>query len=284
MESTSPSGLSGLRVVSFESRRSREMAALIERYGGQPLVAPSMREVPLEQNSAALEFMRGLEAGKIDVVIFLTGVGARTLIGAVQSLYPREKLAAALERATLVARGPKPVAALKDIGITPKIVVPEPNTWREILTELKAAGDLAGRTIAVQEYGVTKPELIAGLRVLGAKIVSVPVYRWALPEDTGPLKSAVREIAAGNVDAALFTNATQVEHLFKVAAGAEAELRAALARVLIASIGPVCTEALEHFGLKPDVVPEHPKMGHLIAALAGRARALLEAKRGGASS
>ncbi|HEY2990017.1 MAG TPA: uroporphyrinogen-III synthase [Candidatus Binatia bacterium] len=276
-------GLEGLRVVSLESRRCREMAALIQNYGGEPVVAPSMRELPLDQNPAALEFMRDLKAGKVDVVIFLTGVGTRTLIEAVSSNYSSTELAHGLKAATLVARGPKPVAALKEIGLNAQIAVPEPNTWKEILGELKKLGDLRGKRVAVQEYGITRRELIDGLKALGANVFSVPVYRWALPEDTAPLKSAIREIASGRADIALFTNATQIDHLFKVAAaeGLDRQLRSAFPKVLIASIGPVCTEALEHFGLKADIEPEHPKMGHLIATVAGRARALLAAKRAG---
>lgn len=282
MANNSQTGLKGLRVVSFESRRGREMAALIENYGGAAIVAPSMRELPLDQNTAALDFMRALKAGGIDLVIFLTGVGARTLFEAVGTAYPKAELVQALKGATLVARGPKPVSALKEIGLKPEIVVPEPNTWKEILAALEKFGDLRGKRVAVQEYGIARPELTRGLEALGAGVVSVPVYRWALPEDTGPLRSAAREIAAGRVDVALFTNATQIDHLLKIAAeeGFETEVRGALPRAIVASIGPVCSEALKHFGFAVDIEPEHPKMGHLIAAVAARARGLLEAKRG----
>jgi uroporphyrinogen-III synthase len=281
MESSPQTGLKGLKVVSFESRRRREMAELIQRYGGEAIVAPSMRELPLDQNTAALDFMRELKAGKIDIVIFLTGVGARTLIDAVSTAYPRDQFARALKAAKLVARGPKPVAALKEIGLAVNIAVPEPNTWREILSELKKAGDIRGRRVAVQEYGVTRPELIDGLRSLGAEVVTVPVYRWVLPEDTGPLKSAAREIADVRADVALFTNAKQIDHLFEVAAvdGLADNLRRGFESIVVASIGPVCTEALARHGLRADLEPEHPKMGHLIAAVAGRARDLLQTKR-----
>ena len=272
--------LKGLKVVSFESRRGREMAALIERYGGEPIVAPSMRELPLEENSAALDFMRDLKSGKIDIVLFLTGVGARTLIDAVSTAYRRDELIQALQAVKLVARGPKPVGVLKDVGLNVDIAVPEPNTWREILVELEKVG-VAGRRVAVQEYGITKRELVEGLRSLGADVILVPVYRWALPEDTGPLKAAARDIAAGQADVALFTNATQIEHLLRVAAdeGLEGKLRGGFSRTVIASIGPVCTEALAHYGLKADIEPEHPKMGHLIAAVAGQAQDILRVKR-----
>ena len=272
--------LKGLKVASFESRREREMAALIERYGGEPIVAPSMRELPLEQNAPALDFMRELKDGKIDLVLFLTGVGARTLIDAISTRYRRDELIEALKKVPLVARGPKPVAVLKELGLTVEIAIPEPNTWREVLAELKKVG-LRGKRIAVQEYGITKTELSEGLRSLGAEVLLVPVYRWAMPENIAPLKSAVREIAAGRVDVALFTNATQIEHLLRVAGddGFEDKLREGLSRAVVASIGPVCTEALTHYGFAADIEPEHPKMGHLIAAVAERARTLLKEKR-----
>lgn len=282
MESSPRSGLEGLRVVSFESRRAQEMAELIRNYGGEPLIAPSLREIPLSENNLAIDFIGQLEAGKFEFLILLTGVGTRTLVAAVASQYSRERVAAALKRATVVARGPKPVAALKELGLTPNISVPEPNTWRDILSELDSQAEIRGRRIAVQEYGVTNRELIAGLEARGAEVMRVPVYRWALPEDTAPLRAAIRRILDGEVDVALFTNATQVDHLFQVAGEEKVDpsLRQAFSRVLIASIGPVCSEALEHFGLKADLEPEHPKMGHLMAALGRRGRELLEAKRG----
>ena len=282
MESNANTSLQGLKIVSFESRRAREIGELIRRYGGEAVIAPSMREIPLSQNTAALDFVRQVEARKIDFVIFLTGVGARTLVEAVASEYPRERLAAALGRTILVARGPKPVAALKELGLKPAISVSEPNTWREVLSELDAKFSIRGRRVAVQEYGITNREFLAGLEERGAEVVRVPVYRWALPEDTGPLRSALRDVIDGRVEVALFTNATQVTHLFQLAAeeGSEQSLREAFKRIVVASIGPVCSEALEHFGLSVDLEPDHPKMGYLLAALARRGPALLNTKRG----
>jgi len=272
-------GLLGLRVVAFESRRAGEIAELIRRHGGEPLIAPSLREVPLAENTAALEFVRKLDAGEIDVVIVMTGVGLRTLVDVVAGEWPRAALATALRRATLVARGPKPVAALRELGLQPAITVPEPNTWREVLGTLDATLPVAGKHVAVQEYGVTNSDFLKGLEARGATVLRVPVYRWALPEDVGPLQEAIRAVCDGAVDIGLFTSATQVYHLFQVA-GADADrLRAGFAKVLIASIGPVCSEALRAHGLTPDIEPEHPKMGQLVGAVARRARDMLTAKR-----
>jgi uroporphyrinogen-III synthase len=285
MEPSLRSSLEGLKIVSFESRRAQEMAEIIRSYGGEPLIGPSMREIPLSENKAAIDFISRLEAGGFDFLILLTGVGTRTLVAAVASRYTPERVAAALQRTGLVARGPKPVAALKELGLKPTISVPEPNTWREILSELDAKANIKGKRVAVQEYGITNQGLIAGLEARGAKVVRVPVYRWALPEDTGPLRSVMRKILEGQVDIALFTNATQVDHLFQVAREEKLDqpLRQAFSRVLIASVGPICNEALEHFGLRADLEPEHPKMGHLIAAVALRGRELLRLKQAKAS-
>ena len=273
------SGLRDLLVVSFESRRAAEMAELIRRHGGEPLSAPSLREVPLHENRAALDYVAHLAAGGVDIVILMTGVGLRTLAQVVAGAWPREQLAAALRNAKLVARGPKPVAALRAFGLEPDITVPEPNTWRELLATLDAQLPVAGKRVAVQEYGVTNSAFIHGLERRGARVRRVPIYEWALPDDLGPLHSAITALCDGSVDAALFTSATQVYHLFQVAAGKADRLRDALGTVLVASIGPVCSEALREHGVEPDLQPAHPKMGQLVGEVARRGRTLLRLKR-----
>lgn len=273
--------LHGLKVISFESRRAKEMAELIRRYGGAPIIAPSMREVPLSENRAALELLPQLEAGKLDLLILMTGVGTRTLNDLLLKRYPQERIVAGLRQIQLVARGPKPIAALKDLGLTPSMTVPEPNTWREVLATLGAAIDLRGKRIAVQEYGIPNPELIVGLKQRGVIVTTIPIYRWALPEDIEPLRQGIQKILRGEVDVALFTNGAQVDHLFRVASTDNAgdKLRLACKTVVIASVGPVCTEVLEQFGLKPDIEPAHPKMGALIAEVAASAQSILSTKR-----
>jgi uroporphyrinogen-III synthase len=281
------SDLHGFTVLAFESRRAPELEQLIRRHGGLPVVAPSMREVPLEESAAAFDFLRRLESGEIDVVILLTGVGVRTLVAALADTCPPDRLAELLRGPTLVARGPKPVVALRELGLTPQVVVPEPNTWREILAALDAGGSLEGRRIAVQEYGKPNPELIAGLEARGATVLRVPVYVWALPEDTGPLEDAVRRLASGaEVDFMLFLSATQVDHVMQTADALglrEAVLEAA-GRLVVASIGPVCSESLREHGLPVDMEPEHPKMGTLVVAVARRGPALLQSKRAAAGT
>jgi uroporphyrinogen-III synthase len=272
--------------VAFESRRATEMAELIRRHGGEPTVAPALREVPLSDNREALDYISRLAAGAIDIVIMMTGVGLRTLVQAVECQWPRERLVAALQRAQLVARGPKPIAALRELGLQPDITVPEPNTWREILDRLDAALPVVGKRVAVQEYGIMNQEFLQGLAARGAVVQRVRIYRWALPEDAGPLRAAIRAVSDAAVDIALFTSATQVYHLFQVAADEGGavhgpdQLRAGFSKVVIASIGPVCSEGLREHGLVADLEAEHPKMGQLVGEVARRGRALLEAKRG----
>jgi len=280
-----PRGFAGLRVLAFESRRNREMAKLISNHGGRPIVAPSMREVPLESNTEALTFARSLVTGDVDIIIFLTGVGTRALARVMETVVPRQEIVDALRRVPVVARGPKPVAALQEMGVPVTLQVPEPNTWREVLHALDEKKDLLpldGRRVAVQEYGASNPELLVGLAERGARVMRVPVYQWALPEDTGPLRAAVDAIAGGEVDVVLFTTSVQVTHLLQIAREMklEAVVRDGFKRMAIGSIGPVTSRALREHGFTADFEPPHPKMGILVAEAAARGAQVLVLKRG----
>jgi uroporphyrinogen-III synthase len=268
----------GLRVVSFESRRATEMGELIRRQGGDPFVAPSMREAPIENNTEAFEFAERLFRGEFDLVIFLTGVGTRALNKVLASRHPEEQLAAALRKITVAARGPKPLAALRELQVPVAVTAPEPNTWRELM------GALEGRTerrIAVQEYGKSNTELLNWLRARGADVTPVRVYQWDLPEDAAPLREAVHRIADGKADVAMFTTSIQIPHLFRIAAEEQLAqpMLEHLRRMVVASIGPTTTETLEEFGLQPDITPSHPKMGFLVKETAEQAAAILQRKR-----
>jgi uroporphyrinogen-III synthase len=285
-ESKVMSEFGGLRVLALESRRAPELSKLISSYGGLPIVAPAMREVPLESNTEALAFATRLFAGEFDIVIFLTGVGARTLLGVVETTYKRDEYVAALQRIKVVARGPKPIAALREIGITPALIVPEPNTWRELLGALDDAAQSAvgfrvnSARVAVQEYGVSNPELLDGLEKRGARVTRVPVYQWALPNDLAPLRAAIQSLAEGKLDVVLFTTSVQAVHLFQVAAemNLEKEMRAGLERAMVASIGPTTSEELSRQRIRVDLEPSHPKMGFLVREAAERAAEFIRRK------
>ncbi|MGV3723827.1 MAG: uroporphyrinogen decarboxylase [Actinomycetota bacterium] len=276
-------GFDGMRVVSLESRRAPEMESIIRSHGGDPLVAPSMREAPLQQNTEAFEFAEKLLAGEIDAMIFLTGVGTRVLVETLEARYSRDEIVGAMTRLTTVARGPKPVKALRELSVPVGVTVPEPNTWREVLETLESEPrgiDLQGTRVAVQEYGITNQPLLDGLTQRGAVVTRVPVYRWALPEDVEPLRNAVREMAEGRAQVVMFTTGTQAEHLLKIAAemGLEAELRSAFGRMAVCSIGPTCTETMQHLELPIDLEPQHPRMGHLVKEASERAASIIAAK------
>jgi len=275
---------SGLRVLSFESRRAKEMAQLIANNGGHAVVAPSTREVPEGPNEDELKFAAGLREGRFSVVIFLTGVGARHLAQAIESVCPREELVTALSRTKVVARGPKPVAVLREFGVPITLAVPEPNTWRELLQALDDNSSqipLRGQQVAVQEYGVPNPHLYAGLKERGAEVFPVHVYKWEPPEDTGPLRSAITALTRGEIDVAMFTSSPQVHHLFQFAD--EMSLREPLVRGLnhtvVASIGPTTSSTLRDFGITIDLEPTHPKMGFLVKEAAEQSAAALAKKR-----
>jgi uroporphyrinogen-III synthase len=271
-----------LRTVSLESRRAEEMARLLARHGLVPIEAPSLREVALSDQREALAFGAALMAGECDWVVLLTGVGTRALIETLATRWPKDAVVRALGRASIACRGPKPVAALKEIGLKPAVTAPEPNTWRDLVAAL-APVELGGKRIWVQEYGRPNEALVEALGARGADVHSAAVYAWQLPEDVGPLRRAVDALCDGAADAILFTSARQLDHLLEVAAqiGREPALRSALAqRVLVVSIGPVTSEALAEQGLRADLEPPHPKMGHMVKALAERGLERLEHKRG----
>jgi len=236
-----------------------------------------MREVPIEQNESAFHFAEELFAGHFDMVIFLTGVGTRFLAKVLATRYPVETFAEALRGVTIVARGPKPSGALRELGVPVTIQVPEPNTWREILHETQ---DRPERRIAVQEYGKPSTDLHNALRERGAQVTAVEVYQWELPEDLEPLREAARLLAARDVDVTLFTTSTQLVHLLQIAAelGIEQKMSAGLNQTLIASIGPTTSETLVEYGFTPDMEPTHPKLGLLVKEVAEQANSLLAKK------
>ena len=198
------------------------MAQLIRNQQGEPFVAPSMREAPLDRNEEAFTFAEKLFTGGFDMVILLTGVGTRLLDQVLATRYPPGRFAKALRMVTVVARGPKPLAVLREMNVPATVAAPEPNTWREILSATEGRPE---RRIAVQEYGKSNPQLIEVLRSRGAEVTTVRVYQWDLPDDTSPLHEAARRIADGEVQAALFTTSIQAEHLFRIAAEVGLEAR-----------------------------------------------------------
>lgn len=268
MSSAEPENPSGrVRVCSFESRRGPEMKSLIERHGGVATIAPSMREIPLDDNPDAFAFAQELLNHKIDVVIFMTGVGATALLATLETRHSRAEIFEALERSIIVVRGPKPTAVLRGWGVRIDHRAPEPNTWREVLGTLDGSVPVSNRRVAVQEYGQPSVEFYRELESRGASVLPVPVYCWALPTDIEPLRQSVRQAIAGEFDILMFTSAQQLANVLDVAGQLglrDAWLEAANRSCRIASIGPTCTAALQAGGLRVDLEPSHPNMGALV--------------------
>ena len=274
-------GFSGLTVASFESRMAREMTRLIEHHSGHARVVPALREIPIQDNPAALRFGAKLIDGSVDILILMTGIGTTTLVDILRSRHPMASIIAGLTHTALVARGPKPVGALKALGLTPTLTVPEPNTWIEVVSTLDEYRPVKGLRVAVQEYGTSNPELLEALKQRGADVFPVPIYRWALPEDRGPLKQILGEIIAGTVQVMLITNAAQIDHVMQLLEqdGTTAQFKEACQKMVVASIGPTASERLRHYDLPIDFEPSHPKMGILVKECSEQAHALLRAKR-----
>ncbi len=265
-------------MLSLETRRASEMATLIRKQGGKPFIAPSMREVPLEALDEAFDFGERLLRDEFDCILLLTGAGTRLLWKALLTRYKEHELRAAAGRTTIVLRGPKPSAAIRELGLPAGVLVPEPNTWREVLSVMEGRPETR---IAVQEYGKSNPDLLDGLKAQGKTVTAVRIYGWDMPEDTAPLRDAVRNLAAGWFDVVLVTTATQMHNLMQIAVEEklEARVKTAFERVFIGSIGPTTSEGIEEYGLKADFEPSHPKMGLLVNEGARHFARLVEASR-----
>ena len=270
----------GMIVAAFESRMATELARLIERYGGQPLVAPVLREVPLKDNQAVQECGARLMGRRVDLLILLTGIGTTTLFDLLKTRYSWSSVVTALQHCAIVARGPKPVAALNAAGLQATLTVPEPNTWHDIMTTLDEHRPVKGLRVVVQEYGVSNPDLLQALEQRGAEVFPVPIYKWALPEDLGPIRHALDEIMAGRVHVVLITNAAQVDHVMKVLEqdGRVEPFQAALKKMVVASIGPTASERLHYHGWPVDFEPSRSKMGLLVKEVSEQVSSILDRK------
>ena len=256
-------------IALLEARMSSEMADLIRRNGGSPISVPAVREAPLGREQEVAAFIDRLSNGSIRTVVFFTGVGVNELLKEAERLVRQSELLTALRNVTVVCRGPKPSAALKRYGVPATLSAREPYTTTELL-EVLAPLDLAGTAVGVVHYGERNDQLARELRGRGADLVELVLYEWLLPDNVDALETLVREIIAQRVDAVVFTSQIQVRHLFLIAerVGLTPELTEALnTKTIVASVGPTCTGVLHDYAVTPHVIPEHPKMGHLVKAL-----------------
>ena len=262
--------LDGARVVLLEARMSTELAELVRRRGGVPVCVPAVREASLDRGAEVAAFVERLVRGEFALVVFQTGVGANALFRQAEQDGLLTPLLDGLRRVTTVCRGPKPTAALNRAGVPVSATVPEPFTTTELVATLRALNP-SDKTVAVLHYGERNTELERALAAMGARLHTLSMYEWQLPEDTSPLALLVDELIAGDHDALAITSQVQIRHLVAVARTAgrdQALVRALNDRVIVAAVGPTAAAAARDLGISPKVEPEHPKMGHMVSALA----------------
>jgi uroporphyrinogen-III synthase len=273
--------LGNARIALLEVRRESELSSLVRRHGGEPITVPALREAERDCSDQVEEAFLRLEAAgpthgtRGPIVVLATGAGLErwfAVAGSNGDGAGRERLRRGLAAATIVCRGPKPVAVLKREGLPAHVRAEAPHTTAELLRALEGI-DVDGRdAIHVHDGGGlrTVPEALARR---GGRVVEIQPYEWALPADLEPLRGLVRSLVAGEVDALVITTQVQARHLFEVGGsiGLRDALREALeTRVVVAAVGPTCERALAELGAPPHVVPSQAKMGPLVIALAER--------------
>ena len=262
--------LKGKKVALLEARMSSELSALVERQGGTPYSVPAVRESAVETSAETVGFVDALCAKRFQIVIFMTGVGASSLLKEAEKSGRLSDALAALRAATTVCRGAKPVSVLRKNGVQVNITAAEPHTTVEVLQALDSI-DVRGTSVGLVHYGERNDALSTELKQRGAAIDEVCLYEWHLPEDVAPLERLIDEIIAGKIDALAVTSQIQIRHLFQIAdtLGKSSQLADALNRnTVVAAVGPVCATALRSVGVIPHVQPAHPKMGPMMIALA----------------
>lgn len=258
----------GRTIAILESRLGEQLADLIAKRGGKPVRAPALAEVPDVDPRYIAELVREWQAKPVKAAIFQTGVGTHALFKTTDALGLTETLRALLASAVVVVRGPKPTAALRSRGVRIDLSAAEPFTTVQVLAALASVA-LDGERVVVQRYGAKNPDLEHGLQARGATVIEIPTYRWSLPEDTRPLADLIAALERHEIASVVFTSAAQIHNLFSFAQtlNKAGTLAANLNSTLVASIGPVSSAALEHFGIRIGLEATPPKLGPLVIAL-----------------
>ncbi|WP_051167316.1 uroporphyrinogen-III synthase [Actinoplanes sp. N902-109] len=257
--------LSGYTIGVTSDHRRDELAGLLENRGARVVLAPALRIVPIADDAELRAATRACLATPPDIVLVNTGIGMRGWLEAAEGWGLAEPLRTVLSGAYLVTRGPKARAAVRSAGL-PDDWSPDGESYEEVVDHLTARG-LTGLTVAMQLHGESQPEYTEGLQAAGARVIEVPVYRWAPPVDPAPLHRLVDLIAGRLVDAVTFTSAPAVGALLR-AAGPEAEpvLAALRADVLAACVGPVTAAPLRKHDV-PVVAPARARLSALVRTI-----------------
>jgi uroporphyrinogen-III synthase len=260
--------LHGLTFLVPESRELDLFAGMLEEEGADAIRCPLVAILDVEDAAPVEAWLKRLVAGEFDDLVLFTGEGLRRLLAHAERLGHREKAIAALSRLRTIVRGPKPVRVLREIGLNPGVSAATP-TSQGVIQKLSAL-DLKGRTVGVQLYPGESGELADFLTAAGAEVAAVTPYRYASQIESDAVESAIRKMAAGEIDVVAFTSSPQVQRLIEVARarGIEDELRRGLARACIAAVGPVVAASIEALGATVSVQPKSFHLKPLIAAIA----------------
>lgn len=248
--------LEGYRVAMAEGRQLDELAALLSAEGAVPLRHPLIGMVDAVDQRAIVAWLECVIAGQMSLLVFFTGEGVQRLLDAAERNGLRSAFIQALAKTPILTRGPKPVRALKTVGLTPQHVAAPPTT-EGIVAALQAL-PLEGRTIGVQLYGSDNPALAAYLESRQAKVRNVIPYDYAPASDAARVVELISELAAGKVDAICFTSSPQVVRLVEVASqhAMLPTLAEAMTKVCVAAVGPVVAATLGEHRFRVDVCPE----------------------------
>ena len=263
--------LEGYTVGITADRRWEDQAELLRRRGARVVHGPSIATQYLASDEALRTATASVAAEPPDYLVVTTGIGMRAWLETAQAWGMGEALLAALAPAKVVARGPKSSGAVQAAGLT--VWETSPNERLDQLLPLLLDEPLAGRRVAIQEAGAEAADITAALRAAGADVVEVPVYRWRMPDDSGPALRLVDAACDGRVDAVTFTSAPAVQNLFAVAARhrRDAHLRRAFnASVIATCVGGVCAGAARDEGIEDPVEPSVGRLGLMIRALGER--------------
>lgn len=256
--------LAGYTIGITPARRREELAAALERRGAKVISAPAIQIVPLADDGELRDATRRCLADPLDIVIATTGIGFRGWAEAADAWGTGEDLIKAIGQAAVLARGPKARGAIRAAGLH-ETWSPESESSSEVL-EYLIAGGLEGKRIAVQLHGEPLPDMVQTLRLAGAEVIEVPVYRWVPPEDTGPLHRLIEAVSAVAVDAVAFTSAPAAASFLRAAhrQGCGEAVHAALrGPVLPACVGPVTAGPFTEQGIQV-LQPARARLGALV--------------------
>lgn len=251
--------LKNVTVAVPESRAADTLCRMLDDRGATvrrcPLVA--ITDTP-DRQSVAHWLRRFIEAPKDDVILY-TGEGVRRLMGFAEDLNLAEAFVEALAQTRKITRGPKPVQALRQIGLKSDLPATTPTT-DGIIDALREI-DLAGHDVGVQLYGQPMKEGLRDfLAAKEARVDPVTPYVYVPAAEAGDVAALIRAMAAGEIHVLALTSSPQFDRLVAVAEAQDLAdtLAAGFRQTRIAVIGPVLAEKLSEWGKAPDIVGPAP--------------------------